>query len=60
MKLKEDEINKLCRTCRKKCKQLVTALVASCPQYIALPLDLRTTWKQQELPLWGKKTKKSL
>jgi len=54
MKLKEEEINRLCRSCRKKCKQLAVALITSCPQYSPLPLDLRSPWKQQELPLWGK------
>jgi hypothetical protein len=54
MKPKEEEMNRLCRTCRKKCKQTVIALIASCPQYTPLPLDQRTTWKQPELPLWGK------
>jgi hypothetical protein len=54
VKLKEEEINRLCRSCRRKCKQQAVALIASCPQYSPLPLDLRTTWKQQELPLWGK------
>jgi hypothetical protein len=54
MKLNEDEMNRLCRTCRKKCKQTAMTLIASCPQYSPLPLDLRTTWKQPELPLWGK------
>lgn len=50
----EDEINRLCRTCRCKCKQLAVALITSCPQYTPLPLDLRSTWKQLELPLWRK------
>lgn len=53
-KLKEEEMNRLCRSCRCKCKQQALAMIASCPQYVPLPLDLRTTWKQPELPLWGK------
>ena len=53
-KMKEADMNRLCRTCRRKCKQQASALIASCPQYSPLPLDLRTTWKQLELPLWGK------
>ena len=41
MKQKDGEINRLCRTCRRKCKQTAMALIASCPQYYPLPLDLR-------------------
>ena len=44
-------INKLCLSCRRTCKQQVTAVIASCPRYYAGPRIKRSCWKQLELPL---------
>ncbi len=54
MKRTLGEINRLCTSCRRKCKQQAIALIASCPQYQPLPPDLRSPWRQLDLPLWGK------
>ncbi len=54
MKRTQVDINRLCKSCRRKCKQQAMALIASCPQYSPLPPDLRSPWKQLDLPLWGK------
>jgi len=55
MKRALEDINRLCRSCRRKCKQQAIALIASCPQYCPLPPDLRSPWKQPELPFWAGK-----
>ncbi|MCM2359600.1 MAG: hypothetical protein NDI77_15730 [Geobacteraceae bacterium] len=43
--------NKLCLSCRRKCKQPAAAVIASCPRYYAGPRIKRSTWKQLELSL---------
>ena len=52
-KHKQEEIvpNKLCARCRRKCKQPVHAVVASCPRYYPLHKKQQVVkeWKQQDL-----------
>ena len=55
MKKELPEYNPLCSTCRKRCKQPKTAVIASCPSYAPLPKELRTPWKQMELKLTVRK-----
>ena len=43
--------NKLCLSCRRTCKQPVTAIIAACPRYYAGPRIKRCTWTQLELAL---------
>ena len=45
------ETNHLCLSCRRKCKQAVTVLIAACPRYYQGPKVARGDWKQLPLPL---------
>lgn len=51
MKQQQKQINNLCLSCRRTCKQEATALIASCPRYYAGPKIKRENWKQPGLPL---------
>ncbi len=50
---KQDEIvpNKLCKRCRRTCKQPLTAIIASCPRYYPTRKKqlVVKVWKQPEL-----------
>ncbi|MDD2272739.1 MAG: hypothetical protein PHP95_10015 [Desulfuromonadaceae bacterium] len=46
--------NKLCTSCRRTCKQVANAVVASCPRYYPFgykQTKREFTWKQMELGL---------
>jgi hypothetical protein len=45
------EINQLCLSCRRSCKQAVSVLIAACPRYYQGPKIKRVEWKQPSLPL---------
>jgi hypothetical protein len=47
--------NRLCSSCRKRCKQPTHAVIASCPSYVPLPRDLRSNWVQMEFKFAGRK-----
>jgi hypothetical protein len=51
MKQPPPEINTLCLSCRRSCKQATTVLIAACPRYYQGPKIKRVQWKQPELPL---------
>ncbi len=44
-----NEVNKLCLSCRRHCKQASGAVVANCPRYYPGPKIKRQEWKQLEL-----------
>lgn len=48
---KQNQVNHLCLSCRRTCKQPLTVLIAACPRYYAGPRIKRTEWKQLGLPL---------
>ncbi len=47
----DEEINRLCKRCRRNCKQTVAAVISTCPRYY--PLRTRQVvhkdWQQQDL-----------
>jgi len=45
------DVNHLCLSCRRKCKQAVSVLIAACPRYYQGPKVPRGDWKQLSLPL---------
>ncbi|GLI37346.1 hypothetical protein KI811_17120 [Geobacter hydrogenophilus] len=45
------DVNKLCLSCRRQCKQAATAVISSCPRYYPGPKIKRENWKQMELDL---------
>lgn len=45
------DVNKLCLSCRRQCKQMATAVISSCPRYYPGPKIKRENWKQMELDL---------
>jgi len=47
----EGEVNQLCRSCRRTCKQPGTVLIASCPRYYAGMKPEKKKWRQLPLPL---------
>jgi len=50
--LREPEVvNRLCRSCRRECKQPALAVVASCPRYYPGPRVTQADWRQLPLPL---------
>ena len=49
--MKQPEINQLCLSCRRTCKQQATAVIAACPRYYPGPKIKRCTWTQLELSL---------
>jgi hypothetical protein len=48
---KQLELNKLCLSCRRVCKQPAVAVIASCPRYYPGPKVRREAWKQLDLDL---------
>lgn len=48
MTQKSDE-NKLCLSCRRKCKQTAATVIADCPRYYPGPKIKRENWKQLNL-----------
>ena len=38
--LKKDEINKLCKRCKKSCKQSKDIVLISCPNFKPMPVQL--------------------
>jgi hypothetical protein len=47
----DDELNQLCRSCRRTCKQPAALLIASCPRYYAGMKPEKKRWRQLPLPL---------
>ena len=47
----DGEVNQLCRSCRRSCKQLAVVLIASCPRYYAGMKPQKKEWRQLPLPL---------
>lgn len=45
------EVNKLCLSCRRQCKQAAMVVVSSCPRYYPGPKVKREEWKQMEFDL---------
>ncbi len=45
--LKENEINKLCKTCRQKCKQPDYVVLLSCPNYKPVPIQLELNFRKR-------------
>ena len=45
------DINKLCLSCRRRCKQAGSVLIAACPRYLQGPKLPRGNWTQLALPL---------
>lgn len=54
----QQELNHLCLSCRRSCKQAASALVAVCPRYYQGPKLKREEWKQLGLPLDPPREKK--
>jgi hypothetical protein len=48
---KETELNSLCLTCRRACKQSAAAIIADCRRYYQGVRTKRYTWRQRALPL---------
>ena len=46
----DGEINTLCQSCRRTCKQPIVVLIASCPRYYAGMKPQKKKW--QQLPLF--------
>jgi hypothetical protein len=47
----EGEINTLCQSCRRTCKQPILVLIASCPRYYAGMKPEKKKWRQMSLLL---------
>ena len=47
----DGEINTLCQSCRRSCKQPIVVLIASCPRYYAGMKPQKKSWRQLALPL---------
>ena len=48
---RSNDLNKLCLSCRRHCKQAATVVISSCPRYYPGPKIKRENWKQMELDL---------
>ncbi|NMC74615.1 MAG: hypothetical protein GYA56_09715 [Geobacteraceae bacterium] len=47
----QTDVNRLCLTCRRHCKQSPEAVIASCPRYYPRPKIRKEEWRQLELGL---------
>ena len=45
----DSDINALCQSCRRTCKQPVVVLIASCPRYYAGMKPQKKKWQQLSL-----------
>lgn len=46
----EGDINSLCGSCRRGCKQPANLVIASCPRYYAGIKPEKRSWRQPDLP----------